>query len=267
MRRIGLTVMQGSERAAEAARRAGEILRQAGAEVIAAETVSAADRPDALVALGGDGTMLRAAQTAAAVDLPLLGINLGTMGFLAEVEADGLQEALHRLLAGDFTEEKRGLLAVTVGKERYLAMNDAVLSRGGYARLISVRAQVDGSWAGEYRADGLIVATPTGSTGYSLSAGGPIIAPGVDCMLITPICPHSLQHRPQVVSGEARVELTILAEEQVEALLQIDGQSRCTLRAGDRVQIARAAESVRLIRMRGQGFFDLVHQKLIEWSR
>lgn len=265
MRRIGLAVMRHSERAEDAARWAGEILREAGVRVVPAEE-DAAERPDALVALGGDGTMLRAARTAAALDIPLLGINLGNVGFLAEVEADGLREALLRLLAGDFTEESRPLLSVTAGESRWLALNDAVLSRGGYARLIRVQAQVDGSWAGEYRADGLIVATPTGSTGYSLSAGGPIIAPGVDCMLITPICPHSLQHRPQVVPGGARVTLSISAQEPVEALLQIDGQSRCTLRAGDSVEIARAGERVRLIRMREQGFFDLVHQKLTEWS-
>ena len=269
LRRIGLTVMRDSARAAEAARQAEQILREAGAAVTPAEEIAFSDRPDALVALGGDGTVLRAARTAAALDVPLLGINLGNVGFLAEVEAEGLREALERLLRGEYTEERRALLAVEHERteSRFLAMNDAVLSRGGYARLIRVQAQVDGSWAGEYRADGLIVATPTGSTGYSLSAGGPIIAPGVDCMLITPICPHSLQHRPQVVPGGARLTLTVSAEEPVEAQLQIDGQSRCTLRAGDRVRIARAREQVRLIRMREQGFFDLVHQKLIEWSR
>ncbi|MBR4711560.1 MAG: NAD(+)/NADH kinase [Clostridia bacterium] len=265
MRRIGLAVMPGSERARAAAERAREILTAAGVQVTP-DPDGAGEATDAVVALGGDGTMLRAAQTAAALDIPLLGINLGNVGFLAEVEADGLAEALRRLLDGDFTEESRSLLSVRAGEREWLALNDAVLTRGGYARLIRVQAQVDGAWAGEYRADGLIVATPTGSTGYSLSAGGPIIAPGVDCMLITPICPHSLQHRPIVVPGASRVTLSIPGQDPGEALLQIDGQSRCSLRGGDRVHIERAGGRVRLIRMRGRGFFDLVHQKLTEWS-
>ena len=266
MLRIGLTAAPQNAGAAETRKEAIRWL-EAHQCAIVPEDAFAEDRPDLLVALGGDGTMLRCAEKAAVLDVPMLGINLGNVGFLAEMEPDGLTVALDRLLKGDYTEERRALLAVTHREARYLALNDAVISRGAYPRLIRVQARLDGSWAGDYRADGLIVATPTGSTGYSLSAGGPIIAPGVDCMLITPICPHSLQHRPQVVPGNASVTLTLQADEPIAASLQVDGQHRAHLREGDTVTVSRAPEEVRLIRMREIGFFDLVHQKLIEWSR
>lgn len=222
---------------------------------------------DLLIALGGDGTVLRAAQEAVRLDVPLLGVNLGNTGFLAEVEPEALEDALTRLTAGDWREERRSLLEVTLGDTQYLALNDAVLTRGGYARLIRLTISVDGSWAEDYRADGLIVATPTGSTGYSLSAGGPIITPGVDGMVVTPICAHSLQHRPFVVPGGSEITLTLRSDEPLEASLQIDGQGKATLTQGGRVVIRKSGRAVRLVRMREIGFFDLVHQKLAEWSK
>ncbi len=267
MRKIGLMAPPGAPRAAAAAEEAARWLRSKGVAVYGPEGGEWPERLDALVALGGDGTMLRAAGEAAVRDVPVLGVNLGTLGFLSEVEPEGLEKALSRLLEGDYREERRAMLSVAVGETRCLALNDAVVSRGGYARLIHVSALVDGSRAGDYRADGLLVSTPTGSTGYSLSAGGPIVAPGVDCMVITPICPHSLQHRPQVVPGHVEVRLVLSASEPVEASLQVDGRACALLRAGDTVVIRKAEESVRLIRLRETGFFDVVHRKLIEWSR
>lgn len=266
MLRVGLTAPGGVPRAVEAMERAAAYLEGRGASVLRGDA-SEHGTPEVLVALGGDGTMLRCARTAARLDVPMLGINLGSMGFLTEAEADSLELALERLLRNDYVEEKRAMLSVAFEEQRFLALNDAVISRGAYPRLIRVTARVDGSWAGDYRADGLLVATPTGSTGYSLSAGGPIIAPTVDCMVITPICPHSLQHRPQVIPGDSRVCLTLDADERIDASLQIDGRHCAELRQGDSVTVARAEEQVRLIRMREEGFFDVVHQKLIEWSR
>ena len=266
MLRIGLTAPGSVARAMEAREKAAAHLKCRGVLVLD-EAAFERERPDALVALGGDGTMLRCARRAALLDVPMLGINLGTVGFLAEAEADGLDRALDRLLQGQYTEERRAMLAVHFREERFLAMNDAVISRGDYPRLIRVTASVDGGWAGDYRADGLLVATPTGSTGYSLSAGGPIIAPMVDCMLITPICPHSLQHRPQVIPGSSRVTMTLDALERMEASLQIDGRHCAQLCQGDSVHVVKAPEQVRLIRMREESFFVVVHQKLTEWSR
>jgi NAD+ kinase len=200
-------------------------------------------------------------------DIPLLGINLGRVGFLAEVEASELEAGLEKLLRGDFTEEARPLLAIRRGEDTWEAMNDAVVSRGGYPRLIRVQILVDGCRAGTCRADGLVVATPTGSTGYSLSAGGPIVAPGVDCMIITPICAHSLQHRPQVVPGSALVRLRLDPGEPCTAALQVDGVDCALLHAGDEVEIRRSPRCVRLLRLGDRDFFGVVHRKLTEWTQ
>ena len=134
-------------------------------------------------------------------------MNLGRVGFLAEGEADALPKLLDKVIRGDYETERRAVLSVQMNGQSWYAINDVVMSRGGYARLITVTALVDGELAGHYIADGLVVATPTGSTGYSLSAGGPIISPKVDCMVLTPICAHSLQHRPTVVQGSAQIRL------------------------------------------------------------
>lgn len=224
--------------------------------------------PQAIICMGGDGTILRAAQYAVRWNTPLLGINLGQLGFLAEVDRERMQDALAALLEGRYEEESRAMLEVTTedGK-RFLALNDAVVTRGGYARLVTVRALVDGSLAGDYRADGLIVATPTGSTGYSLAAGGPIISPDVDCMIITPICAHSLQHRPEVVPGGAEITLRLDKHDVMEGALQIDGRTCAQLHAGDTVKVRRAKEKVRLIRMRSMGFFEIATRKLSDWAR
>lgn len=256
-------------RAQAAGQRAEEYLKARGATVTrqTADGDSPAQRPDVLVALGGDGTVMWAAREAARLNVPLLGINLGQVGFLAEVEASEQEAALDALLAGVYSLEERPLLTVRFGAQQWEAMNDAVVSRGGYPRLIRVQALVDGSPAGTCRADGLVVATPTGSTGYSLSAGGPIVAPGVDCMVVTPICAHSLQHRPQVVPGSAVVRLRLDPGEPCTAALQVDGRDCALLHAGDEVEIRRGPGSVRLIRMGGRDFFDVVHRKLTEWTR
>ena len=224
--------------------------------------------PQAIICLGGDGTILRAAQYAVRWNTPLLGINMGQLGFLAEVDREHMQDALAALLEGRYEEESRAMLEVTTEDgRRFLALNDAVVTRGGYARLVTVRALVDGSLAGDYRADGLIVATPTGSTGYSLAAGGPIISPDVDCMIITPICAHSLQHRPEVVPGSAEISLRLHKHDVMEGALQIDGRTCAQLHAGDRVQVRRAQERLRLIRMKNTGFFEIATRKLSDWAK
>ena len=231
------------------------------------DALDAGDRVDALVSLGGDGTLLRCAQYAAACDAPLLGINMGRLGFLAETEPEALEDALRLLLSGEYQTEERAMLAVRMpdGEDR-VALNDVVITRGGYARLITMRVLVDGEEVGSYHADGLIVATPTGSTGYSLSAGGPIISPRVDCTVITPVCAHSLQHRPVVVPGSAVISVQLHSDDEMTASLQVDGQSCAMLQNGGSVDIRRAAHSVRLVRLKQERFFEVVHHKLIEWS-
>lgn len=223
--------------------------------------------PDALLSLGGDGTILRGVQYAIAWGVPLLGVNLGRKGFLAEIEPDDLENALTRLVKGDYAIEERPLLSARINGEEWLALNDVVVSRGGYARLIGVTTRVDGESAARYLADGVIVATPTGSTGYSLSAGGPVVSPHVDCMVVTPICAHSLQHRPVVVSGDSLIRLELDTDEEQTACLQVDGQNRAVLTAGMSVEVGKAKEKVRLIRMTQERFFHLVRGKLAEWSK
>lgn len=221
----------------------------------------------AVVSVGGDGTLLRANQVALKQGLPLLGINVGHVGFLAEVELEQLDEACARLQKGDYTLETRMMLEATLEDEQTLsALNDVVISRGGYARLIAVKAWVDQELVGRYIADGLIVSTPTGSTGYSLSAGGPIVCPGVDCLILSPICAHSLQHRPVVISSRQKVVLELDCEPAQQAQLSVDGQAPVALRENQKVTVVCAAKPATFIRLHPQGFFSLIRYKLSAWS-
>ena len=226
------------------------------------------ETPDLIVSFGGDGTLLIGAQYAMRYNIPLLGINLGTVGFLTEEDPQHLEKALTAILEGRFQTESRSLLKVTNPRtgESHYALNDTVITRGGYARLIRVDAFVNGSEYGTFTADGIIVATPTGSTGYSLSAGGPIVEPEMDCMIITPVCPHSMQHCPCIVSGTADIRLSLIRNREQTAEWQIDGQNRGSLSAGDEIHITGADQKIRLIRLHPYDFFGLVHRKLIEWG-
>ena len=228
---------------------------------------SSAEKADVILSLGGDGTLLRGIQVAYRWDAPLLGINLGRVGFLTEAEPGDIETALEAVICGRYEVEHRPVLHVEAGGKRWHALNDVVLSRGGRARLTTISAFVDGELAGRYVADGVVVATPTGSTGYSLSAGGPIISPKVDCMVITPICAHTLQHRPAVVHGGARITLELLQDDVQTASLQVDGQSCMELQSGMRAEIRMDARPIGLIRLKEQHFFQLVRDKLTEWTR
>ncbi len=231
------------------------------------ESFSVQTDVDVIIALGGDGTLLRGAQYAMKWGSALLGINLGRVGFLAEVDPSELDHALEDVIAGEYDIEMRKMLRISVGRNRWYALNDAVLHRGAIARLITINAMVDGETSGRYLADGIAVATPTGSTGYSLSAGGPVVAPQVDCMVITPICAHTLQHRPTVVPGGAKITLELIPTDEQTASLEVDGQVRCELANGMRVEICTAEHSIRLIRLQPAHFFQLVREKLTEWTR
>lgn len=278
MKRIGLMVHGKRKDAVACAAKATLFLQGAGIAVQAEDDAAAClegvtpfshaeEKPDAILSLGGDGTLLRGAQAAVKWDVPLLGVNLGRVGFLAEAEPEDINDVLRCLLDGQYTLEERGLLDVQANGQRWLALNDVVVSRGGYSRLITLEALVDGERAGRYIADGLVVTTPTGSTGYSLSAGGPIVSPHVDCMVITPICAHSLQHRPCVVPGSAEIRLQLGADAEQRACLQVDGQSCADLAGGSCISIGRAAERIQLVRTQPAHFFQLVRDKLAEWSR
>ena len=276
--RVGLMVHGRRADAVAHSRHAAAFLMAAGVSVCAEDDAapllgedvvpfSQTHGADVIITLGGDGTFLRGAQMALRWDASLLGVNLGRVGFLAEIDPEGLEAALTAVIGGGYATERRPVLEVQCGGGTWYALNDGVVSRGGYARLITIDALVDGDSTGRYVADGLIVATPTGSTGYCLSAGGPVVSPQVDCMVITPICAHTLQHRPCVVHGGARIRLSLLPEDEQSALLAVDGQSCTEMSAGMYVDVRRDARELRIIRMRERRFFQLVRDKLTEWTR
>ncbi|HYW67787.1 MAG TPA: NAD(+)/NADH kinase [Candidatus Dormibacteraeota bacterium] len=228
-----------------------------------------AEESDLLLVLGGDGTLLAAAREAAARAVPLLPINMGSLGFLTSFTVDELYPALENVLAGRATINERVLLLVervnagqVVSQQRVL--NDAVVHKGTLARMIELELFIDEGFVCRYRADGLIVATPTGSTAYSMSAGGPIVHPAVESILITPICPHTLSDRPVVVRDTSKVELR-LSETADSVFLTLDGQTGVPMQRGDRVRITRAAERLKLIQPPNKTYFEILRNKL-KWG-
>lgn len=223
---------------------------------------------DLLLTLGGDGTLLRGARQVARHGVPVLGVNFGHLGFLTSAAPDELASSLDRFLAGDYRTDERMVLEVwtesaagEVVREPRIALNDAVLHKGGVARMMRLAVYADTEEVGTYSADGIILATPTGSTAYSLSAGGPIVSPSVDCIVATPICPHTLAVRPLVLPAEETVSVEVLTPAG-ELMLTIDGQEDAELAPGDRVVVRRGPARVRLVRFSGQTFFSTLRRKL-----
>ena len=276
MLRIGLILHSRREDALEYAVRIVRYLTRrdisvcaedAFAEDLGVMPFSVVDRADIIVSLGGDGTLLRGVPYALDWKAALLGINMGRVGFLTEAEPGDIEAVLESVIEGEYDVDERAVLHVESGDDHWHALNDVVLSRGGRARLTTINAWVDEELSGRYVADGVVVATPTGSTGYSLSAGGPIISPKVNCMVITPICAHTLQHRPTVVHGGAHITLELHPNDMQTASLQVDGRSCMELDSGMRVFIRQDSRPLRLIRLKPQNFFQLVRDKLMEWTR
>jgi NAD+ kinase len=223
---------------------------------------------DLVIVLGGDGTLLSAARATAAVDVPLLGVNLGSLGFLTEVPPDGLYTLLDGIALGRAPVEQRSLMRCELlrGEQvrgSYLVFNDAVVNKTTLARLNTYELYIDKVFVASYRADGMIVATPTGSTAYSLSAGGPVLMPTVKGFVITPVAPHSLTHRPLVVPDSLEIEILLRSEEEV-AYLSLDGQPGLDLSDGDRVRCRRSEHQVTLFRS-GSDFFQALRTKL-KWG-
>jgi NAD+ kinase len=222
---------------------------------------------DLLLTLGGDGTLLRGARMVALDGVPVLGVNLGHLGFLTSAPPAELETSLRRWLAGETVVERRMALSVyaesasgTPGRG-YVALNDAVLHKGGGARVIRMHVSAYRDEVGSYSADGIILATPTGSTAYSLSAGGPIVSPLVDCIIATPICPHTLGVRPLVLPADETLTVEVLSPSE-ELVLTIDGQESERLVPGQRVVVQRAPDPVCLVRFPGQTFFSTLRRKL-----
>ena len=219
---------------------------------------------DLVVAIGGDGTILRTARELRGT-VPILGVNLGRLGFLAEVSAEELEEAFGEVLDGRVrVEERTGLSAYAEGEgEVFFAVNDVVLERGASPRMMEVRVFVEGELLGSYLADGVILATPTGSTAYSLSAGGPIVHPGLDALILTPICPHSLSVRPMVLPPDEEVVVRVRSDRGEDMALTVDGQVRCGLHPEDTVRVKRAEEKVKLVAFPDRSFYSVLRTKLL----
>jgi NAD+ kinase len=226
-------------------------------------------RADALVVFGGDGTMLSVARQVKNHKCPILGVNLGSLGFLTEITLDRLYLNLKALLEGDYLIEERCMLQADLLRssgafESHNALNDVVINKAALARVISVDAYFDETFIGNFVADGMIVSTPTGSTAYSLSAGGPIVYPSLESILITPICPHTLTNRPLVIPPTHKIRFILRSGKDV--MLTIDGQVGVTFEQEDEVVCTRSPNKVQLIRPSGKGFFDVLREKL-KWAK
>ena len=258
-------------------------LTESGITVIANASVAAAmpvkmvddtalaESADLIIAVGGDGTILRAANLARGHERPLLGINRGRLGFLADVSPDEMLTSLDRVLRGDYSKESRLLLDAVVhspdGKLRTAtALNDVVLQRRDSGRMIDFETRIAGRYVNTHAGDGLIVATPTGSTAYSLSCGGPIIEPTLDVVAVVPICPHTLGDRPIVVPASHDIEVVLLPRGEAPAEVIIDGRSLGQLAPTDRLTISAAAQRITLLHPPGHDFYDILRSKL-HWGR
>ncbi|MBR0446955.1 MAG: NAD(+)/NADH kinase [Clostridia bacterium] len=227
------------------------------------QLVQALEGCDAAVAIGGDGTIMHVAKAAAMVGCPVLGINGGRLGFLAGLEPEDLSR-ITRLTDGDYAVEQRALLEITVGDTTLTAMNEVVISRGSLSRLVDVTVHAGEQEILTCRGDGVIVATPTGSTAYSLSAGGPVVDPAVDCLLLTPVCPHSLDSRSRVLPADAVLTLQATVADGESAFITVDGEQNIPLTAFDRVTVRRAVATARLIRLGDTDFYDGLRHKLFD---
>lgn len=241
------------------------------------DTASADDiasRVDLVIALGGDGTLLAAANriAAAGLDVPIVGINFGSLGFLTEVTLAELYDAMTSVLDGTASIDSRMMLRAAIGSDTAgpsldrLALNDIVITRGSLSRMIDLEVRINDDFVTRVKADGLILATPTGSTAYNLSAGGPIVEPTVDAFVMTPIAPHTLTNRPVVLSGSTEMRITPLFEgAQTEVYVTFDGQSGRELQRGEEIVIGRAERHLNLVRASGRSYYDVLQQKL-KWG-
>lgn len=237
--------------------------RQAGGLPSAAQIARSLEGSALAVAVGGDGTIMHVAKAAALADRPVLGINGGHLGFLAGLERDGL-DALPRLLTGEYTVEQRLLLEISVERSAqrlvYYAMNEAVVSRGALSRLVDVTVTNGRQEVLACRGDGVIVATPTGSTAYSLSAGGPVVDPAVECLLVTPVCPHTVTPRAQILPATAQLTVQVASG---EAFVTVDGEENAAFSPEDRIGVRRAERPARLIRLTDVTFYQELQQKIM----
>lgn len=280
---VALVGLYADTRVAEPMHLVASHLLAAGIDVIAEATNAAAlsvravdaatltDEADLIVAVGGDGTMLHAAALTRGADVPLLGVNRGRLGFLTDVSPDQMLESLDQILDGNYAEESRLRLTAAIVREdeavsTALALNDIVLQRRDTGRILDFETRIADRYVNTHMADGLIVATPTGSTAYALSCGGPIIEPHLEAVVVVPICPHTLSDRPIVIPASQHIQVTLLQRDDTKAEVSVDGHSIGDFRPGDKLQIDAADNSVTLLHPPGYDYYEILRSKL-HWGR
>ena len=278
-KRVAILGRHEDPRVAEPITVLSEYLAQAGVEVLAAEDMSLgivarrmpepdlADTADLIIAIGGDGAMLYAGQLARRGDIPLLGINRGRLGFLADVTPEEMLDSVGLVLAGEFTTDKRLVLEATLQRPdaddtTALALNDVVLQRRETGRMLDFVTRIDGRYVNTHAGDGLVIATPTGSTAYSLSCGGPIIEPRLDAVVIVPVAPHTLSDRPLVLPGNLGIDLRLLERENTRAEIMADGHSMGEIRPQDTLIVVASETRLTLLHPPGYDFFGILRSKL-----
>lgn len=224
-------------------------------------------RCDLVICLGGDGTFLKAARKVHGKDLPMLGINLGNLGFLTEVDRDNIDNAVEKIFNNEYEIEKRMMLDAVIYRKnaeplRDIALNDVVIARGAVSRILNVKTYINDIFVDTFPGDGLIVSSPTGSTAYSLSAGGPIVEPDTDLLLITPICPHILYSRSFVAKPDSIVKAIVDEEYRYGAMVTLDGQEGYEIRGGDMVEIKKSSHSIKLVKINPRNFFNILRTKI-----
>jgi len=244
---------------------AASLLKAEAAELVSRERL--ARDADLAIVVGGDGTLLNAGRSLADADVPVLGINLGRLGFLVDVSPEEMTARIDEILNGDYREARRFLLDAEVirGNKvigRAVALNDVVLHVRDVVRMIEFDTYIDDHFVNTQRADGLVVSTPTGSTAYALSGGGPILHPALDAIVLVPVCPHTLSHRPIVVKGDSRIEIRVCAHNKDPAQVSFDGQANIDLEPEDRIVIAKKPGPLRLLHPKGHDYFHILRAKL-----
>ncbi len=238
------------------------------ASVSGAKRISEKEYPnmDIILVLGGDGTLLSVAKTASALNIPVVSINLGQLGFLSEIEQSEIEEGLEKLLSNDYYIEERMMLCATLTNgEKTTALNDIVVTRGNsILRILDLDVYIDDQYVDDFKADGIIISTPTGSTAYSLSAGGPIVDPSLDSMIITPICPHKMYSRTIIVPPEKKVVVKCRTLHDNEAVVAADSAVLGKISENESVTIQMSPQKFQLIRFEGYQFFGVLHKKLVK---
>lgn len=271
MKKFGIVINETKDPKMDVTNRISSYLESKGANCVAVKNAQdLTEDVECMLVLGGDGTMLQAASGVAGKNIPMIGVNLGTLGYLAEMELDNLEEALDQLIRDEYAFDERIMLqGRIVGKDsvRELspALNDISITRCGSLQIISLKISVNGQFLCRWNADGIIISTPTGSTGYNMSAGGPIVEPGANLILLTPICAHTLNARSIILKAEGCVEIEIDSGHngsilQVEA--NSDGSERISMETGDKIFISKAKNTTKIIKLSKVSFLEILHKKM-----